>query len=184
MGSSDEDINKKGRAQVEALSLRLQSFSIKAFYSSPLKRTITTAEILAHGKKISIRRELTEIDFGDWEGLTKEDIREKWPSLFEKMRQDPGPITPPNGESFSAMQERARRIFTEIAHAHPNETIAIITHDIIIKALVIFALQAPTSIYHHFQISPASLTILKFDGKIPLLTLLNSQTEKAHHEKS
>lgn len=180
MGFSEEDIDVEGYRQANALSLRLKSSPIKAFYSSPLKRTLSTAEIIAnpHGKKIFIRNELTEIDFGDWEGLTKDEIKKKWPSIFDEMRQDPGSLILPNGESFSAMQKRAELVLTELCDAHANETIAIITHDIIIKALVIFALRAPTSIYHHFRINPASLTILKIEEKTPILTLLNSQTEE------
>lgn len=91
-------------------AFRLRSFfdgkHIDSFYSSPLLRSIETASILAKGKgTISILGPLTEMDMGDWEGLSFPEIKSRYPELYEKRERDHS-IVPPNGESYSDAAER------------------------------------------------------------------------------
>jgi broad specificity phosphatase PhoE len=168
-GSSTEDLSSQGVLQVGKLCQRLSSSNIQAVYSSPLKRTKTTASRIAQDKKIPLhlREELKEIGFGLWEGLTREETRRRWPEIWKELLIDPGSISIPGGESFRETMERAVGVFEELNQKHANQTIAIVTHEIIIKMIVIHVLQASTSIYNRFQVDCASITtVTKPNGKL------------------
>lgn len=159
-GRSEEDVTPEGYLQIDQLCKRLKNTPIATVYSSPLKRARTTASCIAKDKylPLEIREELKEIDLGLWEGLTKEEICQKWPEIWAQLLFDPGKIVLPKGESFKEVIERSVRVFEELIHLHTHPCIAIVTHDIIIKILVLYVLKVPTSAYHRFQIDCASIT--------------------------
>lgn len=161
-GTSSEDVSVEGAMQIEKLCKRLQKVDIDVVYSSPLKRARTTASRVAQDKRIPLhlREELKEIDFGLWEGLTREETRRRWPEIWKELLSDPGSISLPEGESFQKTMERAVQVFEELSQKHIEECIAIVTHEIIIKMIVIHVLEAPTHIYNRFRVDCASITTI------------------------
>lgn len=177
MGRSDEDISSEGYHQIDQLSMRLKKVPIAAIYSSPLKRTCSSAARIAkdHHIKNEIHNDLNEIDIGIWQGLSKEKAKQQWPELWDQIMLDPGEITVPQGEAFKDTLSRSIRAFEEIVTANPNKCVAIFTHDIIIKLIVMHVLNAPTRIYQHFQIDCSSVTeITASNGKRKLIELNNT----------
>jgi broad specificity phosphatase PhoE len=172
---SDEDISSQGRAQIARLSHRLKRERIDAVYSSPLQRTRTVAELVAreHHLDYMIVDDFKEIDFGEWEGRSKEEVQKKWPELWDQLMRDPGKITLPGGESFRAAMERAVDAFEGVVKNNLEKCIAIITHDIIIKMIVLHVLNAPTSIYHHFQVDCSSLSKIIVKNGVGRVMYLN-----------
>lgn len=174
MGRSDEDLNETGYKQVQELSERLADTQIDAIYTSPLKRTRTTAETVAkpHNLKPSSIEKLTEIQLGEWEGLHAEEIIRKWPDLWQQSRIDPSVLTFPGGESFKQVAERGALAFETIVRLNPDSKVAIVTHDIIVRVMVAHVLEVSNSIYRRIEISNASLTTVRvIDGKRQLITL-------------
>lgn len=176
MGRSDEDISPEGYLQIEKLSMKLKKVSIAAIYSSPLKRTYSSAARIAKDHQIQseIIADLNEIDMGSWQGLTKEKTKQQWPELWDQIMVDPGTIIVPQGEAFKDTMDRAIRAFEHIVTANPNKCVAIFTHDIIIKMIVMHVLGAPTRIYQHFQIDCTSVTEITASGKKRKLIELNN----------
>src|SRR5579872_7384303 len=175
-GRTDEEMNAEGYIQLDKLSHRLKNMPITEIYSSPLRRTYTTAKQVAKELSISckILEELTEIDLGIWQGLSREKVKRAWPQLWDQQLVDPGKIALPNGETFQQTMDRAIGAFENIAKTNINKCAAIVTHEIIIKMLVIYVLKAPTSIYHHFQIDCASITEVRIVNDKSKLIGLNS----------
>lgn len=174
MGWSDEDINDIGYTQSRSLSSRLACLPIASVYSSPLKRTYTTATILAkpHGLELKVLDDLIEIRLGDWQGLHTDEIRQRWPELWQQSRIDPSELTMPNGESFKQVTERAVRAFKTIVAANQGKQAVIVTHDVIIRGLVAHVLGVSNSIYRRFEINNASLSVIRvIDGNARLITL-------------
>jgi broad specificity phosphatase PhoE len=175
MGWSDEDLDDAGYAQVRSLSARLANQPIAAVYTSPLRRTCTTAAILAEPHKLDLEvlEDLIEIRLGDWQGLYRDEIRQRWPDLWQQVITDPSDAALPNGESFQQVTERAARAFETITSAHQNQQVAIVTHEVVVKVLVAHAaLNTTNSIYRRFDVSNASLSIIRnIDGKTRLVTL-------------
>jgi broad specificity phosphatase PhoE len=175
MGWSDEDLDDSGYAQVRRLSARLANQPIAAVYTSPLRRTCTTAAILAEPHKLDLEvlEDLIEIRLGDWQGLYRDEIRQRWPDLWQQVITYPSDAALPNGESFQQVTERAARAFEAITSANQNQQVAIVTHEVVVKVLVAHtALATTNSIYRRFDVSNASLSIIRIiDGKTRLVTL-------------
>ena len=174
MGWSNEDLNDVGYAQARSLSSRLASLPIASVYTSPLKRAYTTATILAkpHNLEVKVLDDLIEIQLGDWQGLHMDEIRQKWPELWQQSRIDPSEITMPNGESFKQVTERAVRAFEMIVAANQGKQALIVAHEVVIKVVIGHVLGVSNSIYRRFEINNASLSVIRvIDGKARLITL-------------
>jgi len=173
-GLGDADLNEEGFKQVKELSARLSLLPLSAVYSSPLRRTLATAEMIAepHGISPQIVDDLIEIDLGDWQGLHKNQVEERWPELRKQSLIDPSHITLPNGESFSQVTERAIRALNTI-ESFGEEHMAVVTHEVIVKVLVAYVLGVSNSIYRKLDISNASVTTVNVDESNRRLITLN-----------
>jgi probable phosphoglycerate mutase len=174
MGRSDEDLDDTGYAQARKLASRLAGSEVSSMYSSPLRRTLTTAAILAEPHALEVRTldDLIEIHLGDWQGLHEDEVRRRWPELRKQALIDPSEVTVPNGESFSQVTGRAVRAFEAIVLANEGGQPVIVTHDIVVRVLVAHVLGATNSIYRRMLIGNASLTTIRVaDGRAILISL-------------
>ena len=174
MGWSNEDINDLGYAQVHSLSSRLAEFPIATIYTSPLKRAMNTARILAEPHKLELNAldDLTEVGLGDWQGLHRDEISQKWPEIWRQSRIDPSVVTFPNGENFQQLTERAVRAFNRIVADNTNRHTLAVTHDAVIRVLTAYVLGTSNSIYRHMEINNASLSVIRVeDDRMRLVTL-------------
>lgn len=173
MGWSDEDLDETGYAQARRLSSRLASLPIAAIYTSPLRRATTTAATLGKPHNLAPRAmdELIEINLGEWQGLHADEIKRRWPELWRQSRIDPSGITMPAGESFQQVAQRGILALNAVV-AEQGSHVVLVTHEIVAKIIVAHVLRAPYSIYRQFEVSNASLTIIRFaDGKSRVVTL-------------
>jgi broad specificity phosphatase PhoE len=175
MGWSSEDLNEAGYDQASRLSSRLSSLPVNSVYTSPLRRAYTTAAILAepHGLKPAVMDDLIEVNLGDWQGLYATEIERRWPEVWRQWRTDPSSVTVPGGESFTQVTERAIRALHRIVASNRGEITAIVTHEVIVKVLVAYALGAPNHIYRRFDINNASLSVVRITGDQYWLAGLN-----------
>jgi len=174
MGWSNEDISDLGYAQVRSLSSRLAKFPVATIYTSPLQRAMNTARILAepHKLELNVLDDLTEIGLGDWQGLHRDEISQKWPKIWRQSRIDPSVVTFPNGENFQQLTERAVRAFNRIVADNTNRHTLAVTHDAVIRVLVAHVLGTSNSIYRHMEIFNASLSVIRVeDDRMRLVTL-------------
>lgn len=108
-GRIDNPLSPRGRAEAERLAERLRGEAIDAVFSSPLRRALETAEIINrfHGREIVQVPEFSEIDLGEWEGLSYGRVKDLYAEAHQRWLDDPD--TPvPGGESFRAVCERVR----------------------------------------------------------------------------
>lgn len=179
IGLTDLELTEKGIKQAQALAKVFQKTPLTAFYSSPLKRAYQTARIVAagHKLKVKIKSELKEIDFGDWEGLTLEEIKRGYTNLYKKWLRGEEDFQIPKGESWSGFRERVTRVLREILKENPEGTVAIVSHGGVLKAIIIQALKLDSSTFWKISQSQAALSILDFNRKDnkskPVLVRLN-----------
>jgi len=174
VGRSNEDMNELGYAQVRNLSPRLAKLPIASIYSSPLRRTMNTARLLAEPHKLEpvVLDDLIEIYLGDWQGRHRDEISQKWPDIWQQSRIDPTDVTIPNGESFQQVTGRAVRAFNRMVTENAGQQALAVTHDVVIRVLAAHVLGTSNSIYRHMEINNASLTIIRVeDDRIRLVTL-------------
>ncbi len=175
VGWSNEDISEVGYAQVRNLSSRLAKLPIASIYTSPLQRTLNTARLLAEPHKLEpvVLDDLIEIGLGDWQGLHRDEISQKWPDIWRQSRIDPSDVALPNGESFQQVTERAVRAFTRIVAENASQQALAVTHDVVIRVLAAHVLGTSNSVYRHMEINNASLTIIRVEDSRTRLVTLN-----------
>jgi broad specificity phosphatase PhoE len=174
MGWSNEDISEVGYAQAHSISSRLAEFPIASIYTSPLKRTMNTARILAkpHRLEPEVMDDLIEIGLGDWQGLHRDEISRQWPEIWKQSRIDPSDIALPNGESFQQVTDRAVRAFNRIVADNADRQVLAVTHDVVIRVLVAHVLGVSNSVYRRLEVGNASLSIIRVeDDRVRIVTL-------------
>jgi alpha-ribazole phosphatase len=165
-GQSDIPLTDEGRIQARTLSERLKDEKIDVIYASNLDRTIETAEIIAknHGRKVLTAPLMRELSFGIWEGMTYDEIIQKWPQEFEKWQDDPYNEKPPEGETLTELCERVSKFLMEAANKHPDSRILVVSHAGPIRAVLSVLLNLKQDFFWKFKISNTSLTIIEYDG--------------------
>jgi alpha-ribazole phosphatase len=175
-GHTDIELSETGREQARSLAKRLKTEKVKAVYSSDLKRAFETASILAspHNLPVKATKELREINFGDWEGLTYQEIMEEYRELASEWYQHPGKIRIPGGETFTDVKERAYNTILELARQNDPGTIIVVAHGGTIRAIICGLLDIDLN--HAFQIRQdnTALNIIEYNhGGYIVLPLLN-----------
>ena len=175
VGRLDPPLSAQGRAQADALARRMAGQSLAAVYSSPLKRALTTAQMIAapHGLEVNVIAELAELDFGDWDGLTYQEIAEIAPQRFNRWLADPAQARPPNGETLLEMSQRVMEAINGIIAAHPGETVVVVTHGGPARIIVCHALGISLSEQWRIRQDLAAVSWLDFDERWATLSLLN-----------
>lgn len=127
-GHADPPLNDTGREQARALADELARQRIDAVYTSDLARARETAAIVAArlGVDVVLRRELREIDVGEWEGLTWDDIDARFPN--GRRRWEERGHGWERGESYDQLGERVVAALREIAAAHPGGRVLVVGH--------------------------------------------------------
>lgn len=164
-------LDDAGRDQAEATARRLAEAPVEAVYASPLERARETATIIArpHGLKVRIRRNLGEVDYGEWTDQPLGQLRRRklWPVILHT----PSRVRFPGGESIRDAQARVVAQVEELARDHPDGTVVAVSHADIIKAAVAWFVGMPLDTFQRLVIAPASVTVLHLpaDGPPALL---------------
>jgi broad specificity phosphatase PhoE len=138
-GHADPPLNRRGRAQAVDLARALAAEQLAAVYSSPLRRALETAEVVAasHGLEPIPVDGLREVDVGSWSGLTRGEVEERFPEQFSRWLEfDQGWE---DGETYEEMGTRAVAALLELAAAHEHERVLAVTHGGPIRAAFAFA---------------------------------------------
>ena len=167
---SNPGLSPDGRAQVRATADWLAPLAdeIDGLVSSPVRRSVESAEILGErlGKPVATEPGLAEMEFGDWEGLTFEEVRAKYADDLDAWL---GSVDHPagGGESFSAVQQRVQASLERLLADHAGKTLLVVSHVTPIKVLVARALGAPLDAVYRMELAAASVTVLSFydDGR-------------------
>jgi alpha-ribazole phosphatase len=174
-GYSDVEMNAAGYQQVEKLRDRLANERIDAVYSSDLKRALDTAEVISAGRKLNIEAcpELREMNYGDAEGLTFQEINSRYPEVAKLIANFNLRLTFPGGENFEGFIERTRKFLDRLNEHTPSETILIAAHSGPLRVLVCSLLGIDQSHWRQIGCDNASLSIISTYPQAAILSLLN-----------
>jgi probable phosphomutase (TIGR03848 family) len=166
-------LNDEGQAQAAALARRLAEVPLVAMYSSPLERTIETAQPLAqaHGLPVQVREGLGETRYGEWTGRALEELKDE--KLWPVVQVYPGGARFPGGESMREVQARMVAELDAIRDAHAGQTVAVVSHSDPIKMAVAHYTGLALDLFQRITISPASVTAFAFTHFGPRLICLN-----------
>ncbi|NLK38124.1 MAG: histidine phosphatase family protein [Epulopiscium sp.] len=181
-GWTDIELSQEGKRQADLLAKRFVHISLDAIYVSPLKRAIATAEPIAAVKGIPVQLDehFKEINFGEWEGSSVPQLKEKYGEPFTKFFDDPFAHPFPGEGSFEKVRERSVKGFEELLQRHKGQSVGIVSHGGLLRVLIMTVMVMDNSFYRKTWLNNTSITVIDVmeDGQKLLLTL----NDKAHLE--
>ena len=178
-GASGAELSDEGRWQAARLGDRLSQQGITAIYSSPLSRALDTARIIAGrcGLEPIVRDGLREISHGHWEGLTREDVEQRFRDEYQAWEADPFTFAPRDGESGVAVLARALPVVREIVTAHPGGHIVVVSHKATLRLILSSLLGFDARGYRdRLDQSPACLNVIDFKDPVRARLMLFNDT--------
>jgi len=173
-GRADIPLNDTGRKEALLTGQYLRGVKVGSVYSSPLSRAVETAEAIARhqGKEVQILDGLIDIDFGRWQGVSHEGVRERYGELYRQWKDTPHLVRFPGGESLEEVRERALREIHEAIQTHAVETLVMVSHRVVNKVVICGLLGLDNSHFWEIGQDTGCINILEF-GEGFILRRLN-----------
>ena len=157
-------LSERGRAEAERAAQHLAGVGIAAIYASPLERAQETAGIVSRrlDLPVTVLDDLSELDFGEWTGLTFDEVRRHplWPEWASHRSLS----CIPGGETMRAVQRRVVEALMEMRSQHADDHVVVVSHGDVIRAALVFALGMPLDFYARIEVATASLSTMRIDA--------------------
>jgi broad specificity phosphatase PhoE len=183
----DPELTLEGLQMAQAFARYYQSKSWAAIYVSSLRRTIQTAQPLCDLLKMKpeAREDLQEIAYGQWEGLGKETVGEKYKDDYDKWLVDPARNAPTGGELATTVAERSLRVVSEIRERFATGNVLVVSHKATIRILLCSLLGIYLGGFRHRLACPvSSLSTVEFTSNGPMLQTLADRSHLDERLKS
>ncbi|HTY81368.1 MAG TPA: histidine phosphatase family protein, partial [Dehalococcoidales bacterium] len=137
-GRADVALNAAGLKQADAVAQYLSTGKINIIYSSPLKRALKTGQAIARFQKLNVCKAeaITDFDYGEWQGMTLADVKEKDPLLYQDWLDTPEQLRMPGGESLEDVSRRVIPFIDDAATCCREGKIALVSHRVVLKVII------------------------------------------------
>ena len=163
-GHSDVPLSEHGKWQMRMLGIRLARYSFSSVYASDLSRALESAEMIVEGRETFIETDsdLREFSYGEWEGLTLEEVEARFPKVFaQRMASGNSGFTAPGGEDSAHVLDRVRRFCARTVKRHDEaEDLLIVAHGGTLRALLVCLLDLTTDHFWRFRVDCGSLSVV------------------------
>jgi alpha-ribazole phosphatase len=185
-GALDVGLSPRGREQAKQLAAALAPASFAAVYTSPLKRALETARVIAAARHLAPLEvdELQEIDFGAFEGLTYDEAAARYPDVYRTWMEDPARVRFPGGEAYQDLRARVAAAFAEIPQRHEGRALTVVAHGGVIRAVLATWLEMSPEAAFRLDVSYASVTVVDWLEGGPVVRLLNADPAHLAVEQS
>ena len=175
-GQTDVKLSALGIKQAERLRDLLAADNIDIIYSSDLKRASTTAEIIAskHNIEVIICPEIREVCFGELEGLTFDEVKQRYPEVVKSWMEGDIGLKYPGGESLAEVSERASDFSSRLRTLPPEQTILIVAHSGFLRLLMCHLLGIGPQHWHQLHLDFASLSMVETHSQGAILKSFNN----------
>lgn len=166
-------LSPEGRRQAERTGDFFRSRPLAAVYSSPLLRAVETAHFVAQSQGLEIRPvpSLREVDVGNWEGRSWDEIARDDAEAYGRFRNDPAVHPYAGGETLLEVQRRVTPVLEQLASAHQGQQIAVVAHNVVNRSFLGGLLQLPLVHVRHIRQDNCGVNILDWiDGQFELRT--------------
>jgi broad specificity phosphatase PhoE len=178
-GRTDVPLSAAGRAGAERLAAWFAGLGAAAVYSSPLLRAVETATPIAAavGREVVRVDGLAEVDFGEVEGLTFEEVARARPELYERWMSSPATVRFPGGESYADVRVRAMAAVDEIVARHGGGILVAVAHAGPIRAVLGAVLEIPDHAVFRLDVAIGSVSVVEWLGDQPVVRGVNLRPE-------
>ncbi len=174
-GSLDVDLSAGGRAQSTKLAELLAAERVAAVVSSPRRRAVDTARAIAtaHNLDVTILDGLRELDFGELEGRSYDEIATSQPELFEQWMRAPTTVRFPGGEAYDDLRARTLEAVSGLRQMYGGDLVVAVTHGGVIRAVLAEVLGMPAEHIFRLAVDTASLTRVDWIERVPIVCYTN-----------
>jgi probable phosphoglycerate mutase len=146
-----------------------------AIYTSPLSRSVTTAQAIAKhfNLQVQIHPGLADIDYGEWQGLTPEEAHQRFPEQVENWYHHPERALIPGGETLAVLRQRAMKTVRDLAEKHTGDTIVLVGHTVINRIILLGVLGLGNDRFWHIRQDTCAINVFELDGGDFVLVSLN-----------
>lgn len=165
-GQLDAPLTSDGHQQACLMAQYLNKYKVEKIYTSPLQRAVDTAQAIAQLQNCAVEKcdAIMEINSGLWQGLTFEEIAEKYPQTYAAWKSNIGNATPEGGETCKQLYDRVTA-FLQAALTRPEETICLVCHATPIRMMESFIRTGSVDGAQEITWVPnASVTVYEYDG--------------------
>ncbi|MBD2343825.1 histidine phosphatase family protein [Anabaena subtropica] len=183
-GSIDSELTPEGLEMAKAFASIYSSLPWTAIFSSPMQRTIDTAEPLSQaiGMKPELRDGLKEINYGKWEGKTPKQINLEYHDDYIRWSADPAWYAPTDGEMAITIASRAMKVIEEIKHLYTSGNVLVVSHKATIRIILCSLLGIDVGRFRYRLGCPvASVSVVEFTSHGPILQALADRTHLDEH---
>jgi broad specificity phosphatase PhoE len=168
------ELNKTGLKQAQLLAKYLGDIKIDAIYSSPLSRALTTAEIIAnyHKLKVEIAPGLIDFDYGEWQDLPHQEVRDKYSRLYAQWIRHPDRVRMPAGESLDEVRKRAMNVVDRVIAKYEG-SVVLVSHRVVNKVLICALLGLDNSHFWNIKQDTCGITSFTYENEQFILTKHN-----------
>ena len=184
-GRADVNLDEVGIKQAELLGRYLSNWELEAIYSSPLRRALDTADIIARYQKIGmhIAEGLMDFDYGKWQSLPEQEAKRLYPTLHNKWHNNPHMVKMPGGESLEDVRRRAIEVVNDVLSKYQG-SVVLVSHRVVNKVLICSLLGLDNSYFWNIKQDVGGITIFNYvDGRF-VLTKHNDTSHLKELQKS
>jgi broad specificity phosphatase PhoE len=174
-GRADVELNETGLRQAELAGQYLSGEKIDLIYSSPLQRAVITAEAVARFQKIKVNavKNLIDFDYGEWQGLTSGEVKQKYPELYQDWLDTPEKVRMPGGESLENVLNRAMPFVEDAVMRRGGGKIALVSHRVVLKIIICALLGLDNSHFWNIRLDNGAIARFTFEGQDVVLVSHN-----------
>src|SRR5215472_8915690 len=189
-GRAPLELTKRGTAEAAALAQRIAAkWRPTQIYASPMSRCVATATAIARATGVAAKtcEDLNDIDYGAWQFKTFADAKAQDPALFAAWFATPQLVRFPNGESLEDLAARTANALRMVRARHPDETVVLVGHDSVNRALLLQVLDQPLSGYWRLAQEPCCINEIDVSGAAVCVRSVNAtqhlEAIAAEHER-
>jgi phosphoserine phosphatase len=173
-GRKDVPLNETGQKQAQLTGQYFLNKGIARIYSSPLGRAMQTAEGIRKATKIPIEvmDELTDMNFGAWEGLTLREVEMLYPEELKGWQISPEKFHAREGESLEDVRRRVSNGIQKVVKVETGP-IVLVSHRVICKIIFLYALSIQNKHFWNTRCDPASISLIEKMGQLMSISFLN-----------
>jgi broad specificity phosphatase PhoE len=175
-GRADIPLNGTGLFQAQATGRRIaDEWRPVAIYSSPLSRAVRTAEAVARHFDLSVQihHGLIDIDYGQWQGLTPDEARARWPEAVNAWYNAPHTARIPGGETLDDLRSRGLKTVNELSMLHRGQTIVLVSHTVINRTILLGVLDLGNVRFWRLRQDTCAINVFEVDSGIFTIVTMN-----------
>ncbi len=175
-GRADVPLDETGLKEADLAGEALKDETIHAIYSSPLKRSVQTAEGIAKYQNLPVQtlEAIIDISYGEWEGKENAEVKQKYPDLYKLWLTEPHKVRFPGGETLDEVRTRTMSAIEKLVKKHQDESIVLVAHRVPNKVISCAVLGLDNSHFWRIKQDTASTNLFIYDNDQWIIAYLNN----------